>query len=137
MPDENVNFELHDGEDATPNMPPPGPKPSAPPPGANGGAADIDPLSYHLTKPIQAHGQDVTVLRWREPTAGDIERAGNPINIDLFSEQPRLTFDERKMNNMISLLAQIPPSSVKMLSGSDWNTIAWKMVRFFMPVLGG
>jgi Phage tail assembly chaperone proteins, E, or 41 or 14 len=127
MADENPNFELRD--DAAPGAP-------APDVEMNGAAPEIDPLSYALTKPIQAHGQEIRVLKWREPTAGDIERAGNPIVVDLFGEQPRLTFDERKMNQMISTLAQIPPSSVRMLSGSDWNTIAWKLVRFFMPALG-
>src|SRR5262245_1556974 len=124
MADENPNFEA-DGVDATAAMP-----------DMNGAQVEIDPFSFKLSKPIQAHGQEISILRWREPTAGDIERAGNPIIVDLFGEQPRLTFDERKMSGMMSVLAQVPPSSVKQLSASDWNTIAWKMVRFFMPALG-
>jgi hypothetical protein len=97
---------------------------------------EVDLLSQELSRPIRAHDDDnITVLRWREPTAGDIERAGNPIKIDFFSTPPQLTFDEKKMSAMISLLAGVPPSSIKMISAADWNSIAWKLVRFFMPAM--
>lgn len=92
-----------------------------------------DPFSQPLEKPIQAHGDTVTILKWREPTAGDIERAGNPIIVDFFGDKPSMTFAEVKMSAMISRLAEIPPSSVRMLTAGDWNAIAWKLVRFFMP----
>jgi len=93
-------------------------------------------LSYVLSKPIQAHGEEVRELKWREPTAGDIERAGNPIVVEFINERPRLTFDERKMSSMISQLTAIPPSSVRQISARDWNSIAWKLVPFFAPALG-
>jgi hypothetical protein len=86
-----------------------------------------------LIKPIQAHGEEITALRWREPTGGDIERAGNPVYLDFSGEKPSITFNEKKMAAMISLLAGIPPSSVRMLSAKDWNAIAWKLFRFFTP----
>ena len=92
-----------------------------------------DPLSQVLSRPIMAHGEEITVLKWGEPTAGDIERAGNPIKIDFFGGKPSLEFDERKMSAMISRLAKIPPSSVSQITAGDWNAIAWKFVRFFMP----
>jgi hypothetical protein len=90
-------------------------------------------LEHTLSKPIQAHGEELRILRWREPTGADIERAGNPIVIDFFGEKPTLTFNEKKMGAMISALCQIPPSSVRQLTAADWNSIAWKLVRFFMP----
>jgi len=105
------------------------------PPQANGVPAND--LMLTLSKPIQAHGEEVKIIKWREPTAGDIERAGNPIILEVFGlEQPRVTFDEKKMSAMISTLAQIPPSSVRQIPAGDWNTIAWKLVRFFMPAMG-
>jgi Phage tail assembly chaperone proteins, E, or 41 or 14 len=91
------------------------------------------PLGHTLSKPIRAHGEEVRYLEWREPTAGDIERAGNPIVVDFFGEKPSLTFNEKKMSAMISELCRIPPSSVRQLTAGDWNSIAWKLVRFFMP----
>jgi hypothetical protein len=103
----------------------------------NGAAPELPPNSFKLTKPIQAHGDEIQVLTWREPTGGDIERAGNPINIEMFGlEQPRLSFDEKKMTAMISLLCAIPPSSVRQITANDWNSIAWRMVGFFMPNMG-
>jgi tail assembly chaperone E/41/14-like protein len=90
-------------------------------------------LEHKLSQPIRAHGEEVHFLRWREPTAGDIERAGNPIIVDFFGEKPTLTFNEKKMSAMISELCRIPPSSVRQLTAGDWNVIAWKLVRFFMP----
>jgi hypothetical protein len=94
-------------------------------------------LEQVLTKPIQAHGEELHILRWREPTGADIERAGNPIIVDFFGEKPSLTFNEKKMSAMISALCQVPPSTVRQLTAGDWNSIAWKLVRFFMPQMAG
>lgn len=94
------------------------------------------PLVYPLRKPIQANGEEVREISLREPTGGDIARAGNPIIIDMFSgDQVKVTFDEKKMENMIGLLATVPPSSVKQLHPRDWNSLAWHLVPFFMPDL--
>ena len=72
-----------------------------------------------LSKPIQAHGEEVRVLRWREPTGGDIETAGNPVYLDFSGAQPTITFNEKKMAAMISLLTAIPPSSVRQMTAKD------------------
>lgn len=90
-----------------------------------------------LSKPVNAHGEELRYLKWREPTGADIERAGNPIIVDFFGEKPSLTFNEKKMSAMISTLCQIPPSTVRQLTAGDWNAIAWKLVRFFMPRMVG
>jgi Phage tail assembly chaperone proteins, E, or 41 or 14 len=92
-------------------------------------------FQHTLDKPIDAHGEKVFELRWREPTGGDIETAGIPIKMDFFSEKPSITFDERKMSAMISVLCKVPPSSVKQLTAGDWQAVAWKLTRFFMPRL--
>ena len=94
-------------------------------------------FEHTLEKPIHAHGEELRRLSWREPTGADIERAGNPIVVDFFGEKPSLTFAEKKMSAMISALCQIPPSSVRQLTAGDWNAIAWKLVRFFMPRAAG
>jgi hypothetical protein len=90
-------------------------------------------FEHTLSRPIEAHGERLGKLTWREPTGGDIERAGVPITMDFFGEKPSLTFNEKKMSAMISTLCQIPPSAVRQLTAGDWNAIAWKLVRFFMP----
>ena len=96
-------------------------------------APEQDPFEYVLSKPIQAHGDELRILRWREPTGGDIERAGNPVQLDFSGENPTMTFNERKMAAMISTLTAIPPSSVRQLTAKDWNAIAWRLFRFFTP----
>jgi hypothetical protein len=88
-----------------------------------------------LSKPVEAHGESLSVLRWREPTGGDIERAGIPVTLDFFGDKPAIQFNEKKMSAMISVLCQVPPSSVKQLTAGDWQAIAWKLTRFFMPRL--
>ena len=94
---------------------------------------ESNPFEHVLSKPIQAHGEPLDVLRWREPTGGDIERAGNPVYLDFSGEKPSITFNEKKMAAMISLLAQVPPSTVRQLTAKDWNAVAWKLFRFFTP----
>jgi hypothetical protein len=113
----------------------PAPSPqAAPPPAPEPAVEEVeeDLLSHVLSKPIEAHGEIITILKWREPTGGDIERAGNPIVLEGFGDKPRVVFDEKKMGAMISQLASIPPSSVKALQARDWNAIAFKVFRFFM-----
>jgi Phage tail assembly chaperone proteins, E, or 41 or 14 len=95
--------------------------------------AVADPLSHPLTKAIQAHGEALTILKWREPTGNDIERAGNPIVMDSVSGGGmRVTFDEKKMSAMICQLAAVPPSAVRQMVARDWNAVAFKVFRFFM-----
>jgi hypothetical protein len=90
-------------------------------------------LEHVLQKPIQAHGEELHVLRWREPTGGDIERAGNPVYLDFSGASPSITFNEKKMATMMSLLCAVPPSSIRQLTAKDWNAVAWALFRFFTP----
>jgi hypothetical protein len=39
------------------------------------------------------------------------------------------------MSAMMSRLASVPPSSIRMLNPKDWNSIAWQLVPFFTPDL--
>ena len=92
------------------------------------------PMKIGLRKPIQANGEELKELTFREPTAGDIERCGNPVIMDVFGgETPKITFDEKKMSAMMCQLAAIPPSSIRSMHPKDWNTAAWTLVNFFMP----
>lgn len=103
-------------------------------PKVNGAA--VEPLVVKLRKPILANGEEVSELRFREPTAADIERCGNPVNIDFISaETPKMTFDPKAMSAMMSTLAAVPPSSIKQMHTRDWNSAAWSLASFFMPDL--
>ncbi len=94
----------------------------------------VSPIVFHLRKPIIANGEEVKELTFREPTAADIERTGNPVLIDMLSgETPKLTFDAKAMSQMMALLAGVPPSTVKQMNTKDWNSAAWTLASFFMP----
>jgi hypothetical protein len=93
-------------------------------------------LVVTLRKSVIAHGDEVKELKFREPTAGDIERCGNPVNIDFISgEVPKMTFDAKAMSAMMSQLAGVPPSTIKQMHPRDWNSAAWSLASFFMPDL--
>ena len=87
-----------------------------------------------LRKPIKANGEELSELKFREPTAADIERCGNPVNIDFQSgDSPKMTFDAKSMSAMMSTLAAVPPSSIRQLNTRDWNSAAWNLASFFLP----
>lgn len=89
-----------------------------------------------LRKSIIANGDEVNELTFREPTAGDIERIGNPVVIDMLSSDiPKVTFDAKAMTQMLALLAAVPPSTIRQMHPRDWNSAAWQLASFFIPDL--
>lgn len=94
------------------------------------------PIVVQLRKPVIANGDEVNELAFREPTAADIERVGNPVNVDMLSgDVPKLSFDAKSMTQMMALLAAVPPSTIRQMNTRDWNSAAWQLASFFMPDL--
>jgi hypothetical protein len=81
------------------------------------------------------HGIETTDhLTFREPTAEDIEIAGCPVNIDSDSRgDPKVIFDERKMNAMFERLTGIPLAFIRKMRAGDWTNCAWAITPFFVP----
>ena len=99
----------------------------------NGAPSSIVQL---LRKSVIANGDEVKELTFREPTAGDIERVGNPVVIDMLSgDIPKITFDAKVMTQMLALLATVPPSTIRQMHPRDWNSAAWQLASFFIPDL--
>jgi len=98
----------------------------------NGKAVDL--IKIGLRKSVVANGEETNELAFREPTAGDIERHGNPVLLDMAADPPRISFDSRAMTAMMSALATVPPSTIRQLHPKDWNTAAWMLADFFLPV---
>lgn len=94
------------------------------------------PIKFPLRKAILSDGEPVNEVSLREPTAGDIERAGCPVNVDFGFDPPKVTFDEPKMAAMMATLASVPPSSIRAMNPKDWSTIAWSIAGFFLPDMG-
>jgi hypothetical protein len=81
-----------------------------------------------LSRPIQAHGAQVTELTLRPLSVTDITAEdGVPFLVVDGTMTPR----PRVVSAYISRLAKIPPSSVAMLSPPDWHRVAWKIINFF------
>jgi len=98
-------------------------KPTLPPP----------MLVVPLTKKVKVDGEEVDKLSFREPTGGDIETAGNPVILNF--QQGTWSYEPKSMTQMMSLLAAVPPSTIRSLSPIDWNTIAVQLAPNFIPDL--
>jgi hypothetical protein len=100
--------------------------------------ADVIPVRpkevvINLGTAVQAHGDMVKKLTFRRPTGADIMAMGDgyPININWSTGQ--VTPNPKVMGDMMSLLAQVPPSTIKALDAEDWSTCAHALMGFFPP----
>jgi hypothetical protein len=100
-----------------------------PPPGAWVNGRAILPLR----KNVQAHGEMIDHLEFREPTGGDIERIGNPVILSIFEANPKPVYDAAIMTLMMSHLAQVPTSTIRSMASRDWNNGALMLFNFFVP----
>lgn len=74
--------------------------------------------------------EPVDELVFREPTAGDINRYGNPCRIGIDGE---VLFDEQKMFRVIAALSGILLPNLEMMDPRDWNSCAYRLRSFFLP----
>ena len=90
-------------------------------------------ITIDLTTPVMAHGDMVKKLTFRRPTGGDIMALGDnyPIHIDWTTGLIRP--NPPAMGEMMSTLAQVPPSTIKALDAEDWSTCAHALMGFFPP----
>lgn len=97
--------------------------------------AGFDGVVIALSKPIPAHGADISEIRCRKPTGGDMMAVGNPVTFNAFAEDPSKTIqvDPSVMGRMISRLAGIPTSSVERMEPQEFMSLAWRLSVFFIP----
>jgi hypothetical protein len=97
--------------------------------------AEVTELVIPLRKPLQAHGEEIKELHFREPTAGDIEACGSPVMVDFLNQaEPKMTYETKAMFAMMSRLAAVPPSTIKTMHTKDWEYAALALAhRFFIP----
>lgn len=86
-----------------------------------------------LDTPVLAYGDMIKKLTFRRPTGGDIMALGDtyPINIDW--QTGKVTPHPVAMGNIMSVLAQVPLSTIKLLEARDWATCAHRLQGFFVP----
>jgi hypothetical protein len=90
-----------------------------------------------LLRALQIPGKDgietTDHLTFREPTAEDIEIAGCPVMVDSdFRGEPKVEFDERKMNAMFARLSGIPLPFIRKMRSADWANCSWAIAPFFI-----
>jgi hypothetical protein len=90
-------------------------------------------LVIDLQTPVMANGEMLKQIRFRRPTGGDIMAIGEgyPININWSTGQ--IMPNPPVMGQMMSILAAVPPSTIKALDMEDWSTCAFALMRFFPP----
>jgi hypothetical protein len=95
-------------------------------------ALDEWPIKVKLLyRPVRNNkGEEVKQVTLREPRAGDINRYGNPIRVN---QEGDVIIDERKMTYIIAALSDILPPFIEQMDTRDWNSVAYRLRRFFLP----
>lgn len=83
-----------------------------------------------LSSPIQAHGEELTELTLRRPTAQEARAIkALPYKIDA---DEAVSLDLDVAAKYIAVCAAVPPSTVNQLDLADLNSLAWMVAGFFM-----
>ncbi|ASV33128.1 hypothetical protein CJJ18_02390 [Candidatus Williamhamiltonella defendens] len=93
-------------------------------------SSTLEPKTLMLARPIQAHGETVTVLEFREPTGKDVRELGYPYQLGQDDAVKLLAGVTAKY---VSRLSDIPLSSVDTMSPADLNAAGWQVAGFFFP----
>jgi len=85
-----------------------------------------------LTKPIQAHGREITELEFREPNGGDVAACGFPFQF-ANSEDGATSIkpEAAAITALIARLGNIPLSSARSLTFTDWTNCMGEVFSFF------
>ncbi|MEW5422654.1 phage tail assembly protein [Amorphus sp. 3PC139-8] len=92
-------------------------------------ASDDDGLTLPLSKPIQAHGEEVKRLTLRELEPTDILACGNPIVV--LAEEGAFRFDQKVMHRLMARVCGVPPSSLERMALSDYMALQNLVNGFF------
>ena len=103
------------------------PAPAAAPP------AKPKEITIELVTPVQAYGDKLTKLTFRRPTGGDIMAMGDGYPIVINWHTGQVTPNPKVMGEMMSMLANVPPSTIKSMDAEDWSTCAHALLGFFPP----
>ncbi|MGY3278125.1 phage tail assembly protein [Bradyrhizobium sp. S3.7.6] len=90
-------------------------------------------VEFALTKPINAYGEEVKVLKLRKPMGADLLRVGNPVKFSPYTDPPQVDHDYGKVLAMVARLANVPSSSLERLDTDDLSALAWTITPFFIP----
>lgn len=83
-----------------------------------------------LSRPAQAHGEEIKELRLREPNGDDFWNGGLPLS---FSQGGATSVSMPDLLAMAARLAGVPPSTIRSLPSGDIMTLTQAMLPFFQP----
>ncbi len=89
-------------------------------------------IEIKLSKPVSAHGAEITSITLREPMGGDVIDCGFPMTM-IASEgnDTEMRIDARIIGKYISKLGDVPLSTVKNLSMADIQAAQGIIMGFF------
>ncbi len=82
-----------------------------------------------LSKPITAHGEEITEIEFSEPTGKQVIEIGLPYSMSSDSD---ISLKMALVCRYITALGKIPPSAVAQMSPPDLNSAAWVVAGFFI-----
>lgn len=90
-------------------------------------------MKVTLSTPIQAHGEEVTELDLREPTAEDVIALGYPYLIIISGDDDSQAMEIRPkiIARYIAKLAGIPPSAINKVTPGDFSRLTGAVMGFF------
>jgi len=86
-----------------------------------------------LSKPINAHGEEVGELTLSDPTYAQIEKNGMPF---FSTDDNEIKVDMKSALRYLPDMAGVPPSSIEQMSPPDLVKAAYGVLSFFMPKAG-
>lgn len=86
-------------------------------------------MQFTLSKPIDAHGEKVTILELKEPTIKQARRLGMPFTFSS-SGMPEPKIDV--VCSYIAECASITNGAVEQISLSDITSLSWVIMGFFI-----
>lgn len=88
--------------------------------------------TFPLSKPVKAHGEEVTELTLEEPTSKLVMELGYPyLAIDLGGGDPGIELRPKVAGRYIMRLAKVPLTTVESLSIADLQTMHGWLMGFF------
>jgi Phage tail assembly chaperone proteins, E, or 41 or 14 len=87
-------------------------------------------LMHSVIRDPSKPGDEIRELSFRQPTAGDINRCGNPCRVDSNGD---LQVDEKKMTMIMANLSGVLSPLLDQMDARDWSTCRWRLQRFFLP----
>lgn len=84
-------------------------------------------IVIELSHPVQAHGETIKKITFREPTGRDMTQISDwPVHANTLP-------NPAAMAQVMSLLAMVPPSTISSLAGQDFTDCAFALRGFFLP----